>query len=223
VTGGLERERPHEPSTWGPRAERRAGAGAVPRVASLSPRASAGTEAWGGHVPDARRKRRAALLASPGADVRQVWRPGRRPLAGPRRPRSPAAPGQEAEVSRRAAAVAQRRRQGPQHPAGARPAGRRGDAPRPRSAPSGGEPGRRTCVLQAGANAERSAGRSGRSRKGGARRRKGPARPVWGLSWKPDWGKPTVRHVRGGGWKRGDGRTRHPLRTRKSGDRKLPT
>jgi hypothetical protein len=45
--GGPSRARTHEPSTWGPRAERIAGAWEVPRVASLSPRASAGTAAWG--------------------------------------------------------------------------------------------------------------------------------------------------------------------------------
>jgi RNA-directed DNA polymerase len=43
---------------------------------------------------------------------------------------------------------------------------------------------------------------SGIRRKRGARRRKGPDRTAWCLSVKPYWGKPTGRHLRGGGWKR---------------------
>jgi hypothetical protein len=40
---------------------------------------------------------------------------------------------------------------------------------------------------------------------------------------KPYWGKPTVRNFREGAGNVGYGRTRTPLRDRKSGDRKLPT
>jgi len=40
---------------------------------------------------------------------------------------------------------------------------------------------------------------------------------------KPYWGKPTVRNFREGAGNVGYGRTRTPLRNRKSGDRKLPT
>src|SRR5216683_6045759 len=43
------------------------------------------------------------------------------------------------------------------------------------------------------------------------------------LSLKPYWGKPTVRNFREGAGNVGYGRTRTPLRNRKSGDRELPT
>src|SRR4029453_8392253 len=43
------------------------------------------------------------------------------------------------------------------------------------------------------------------------------------LGLKPYWGKPTVRNFREGAGNVGYGRTRTPLRDRKSGDRKLPT
>jgi hypothetical protein len=162
---------------------------------------------WGGSmgapVPDSRRKLQAAILDRTVVQVRQVWRPGRRILECHRLPLEPAQLGHEAEVSRRADEVAKRRRQGQQHPSGARTSGLRWDEQRPRSAHRGGEPGRRTRVSKAGATAARSAGRSGSRRKRGARRRKVPDRTVWCLSLKPYWGKPTVRHVRGGGWQRG--------------------
>src|SRR4029453_9094900 len=93
-------------------------------------------------------------------------------------------------------------RQGHHNPSGARTSGRRWGAQRHRSAHRGGEPDRRTRVSKAGANASRSAGMSGIRRKRGARRRKGPDRTAWCLSVKPYWGKPTGRHLRGGGWKR---------------------
>jgi hypothetical protein len=42
------------------------------------------------------------------------------------------------------------------------------------------------------------------------------------LSLKPYWGKLNVRNFREDAGNVDDGRTRHPLRNRKSGDRKLP-
>src|SRR5215510_11196149 len=111
--------------------------------------------------------------------------------------------GKEAEVSRLADEVAKRGRQGQHNPAGARTSGLRWDGQRYRSAHRGGEPGRRTCVSKAGANAPRSAGMSGIRLKRGAGWRKVPDRTAWCLSLKPYWGKPTVRNFRGGGWKRG--------------------
>jgi hypothetical protein len=42
------------------------------------------------------------------------------------------------------------------------------------------------------------------------------------LSLKPYWGKPNVRNFREDAGNVDDGRTRNPLRNRKSGDRKLP-
>jgi len=38
----------------------------------------------GGHVPNSRRKLKAAILESTGVKVRKVWRPGRRILEGQR-------------------------------------------------------------------------------------------------------------------------------------------
>jgi len=69
--------------------------------------------------------------------------------------------GNEVEVSRLADEVAKRGKQGQQNPAGARTSGLRRDEQRHGSAHRGGEPGRRTRVSKAGANAPRSAGMSG--------------------------------------------------------------
>jgi hypothetical protein len=106
--------------------------------------------------------------------------------------------GREGEVSRLADEVAKRGKRRQQNSSGARTSGLKWDGQRHRSAHRGGEPGRRTRVSKAGANAERSAGMSGIRRKRGAIRRKVPDRTAWGLSLKPYWGKPTVRHFRGG-------------------------
>jgi hypothetical protein len=156
----------------------------------------------GVHGPDARRKLQTAILERTAVQVRQVWRPGRRSLAGQRPFLYPAKLGSETEVCRPADAVAKRGRKGQQHPAGARTAGRRWGAQRPRSAHRGGAPGRRTRVSKAGATAPRSAGMSGSRRKRGARWRKAPDRTAGCLRLKPYWGKPPVRHGRGGGWQR---------------------
>src|SRR5215475_14386779 len=110
--------------------------------------------------------------------------------------------GSEAEVSRLADEVTKRGRKGQHNPSGARTSGLRWGEQRQRSAHRGGEPGRRTRVSKAGANAHRSAGMSGIRLKRGALRRKAPDRTAWCLSLKPYWGKPTVRNFRGGGWKR---------------------
>ena len=169
-----------------------------------SPRGPAlGRQHGGGHGPDSRRKLQAAILDRTGAEVRQVWRPGRRSLACPRPLREPALRGSAAEVCRLADEVAKRRRKGQQNPAGARTSGLRWDEQRHRSAHRGGAPGRRTRVSKAGANAARSAGMSGSRRKRGVWWRKAPDRTAGCLSVKPSWGKPPGRNVRGGGWKRG--------------------
>ena len=76
--------------------------------------------------------------------------------------------GNEVEVSRLADEVAKRGKQGQHNPAGARTSGLRRDEQRHRSAHRGGEPGRRTRVSKAGANASRSAGMSGIRLKRGA-------------------------------------------------------
>src|SRR2546425_9353456 len=104
----------------------------------------------GAHVPDSRWKRKAAILESPVAEVRKVWRPGRRTLTCQRLSLSPAELGNEAEVSRRADEVAKRGRKGQHTPSGARTSGRRGDEPCQRSAHRGGEPCWRMRVSQAG-------------------------------------------------------------------------
>src|SRR5215475_12631646 len=111
--------------------------------------------------------------------------------------------GSEAEVSRLADEVAKQRRKGQHNPSGARTSGLRWDGQRQRSAHRGGEPGRRTRVSKAAANAWCPAGMSGIRLKGGMACRKAPDRTAWCLSLKPYWGKPTVRNFRGGGWKRG--------------------
>ena len=61
--------------------------------------------------------------------------------------------GKETEVSRLADEVGKRRRRGHYNLAGARTSGLRWDEQRHRSAHRGGEPGRRTRVSKAGANA----------------------------------------------------------------------
>jgi hypothetical protein len=201
--GGPERERTHAPSPWGPRVQRMGGNSGEAKGCFPLPEGQGWYGSLGAHRPASRRQLQAAILESPARQVRQVWSPGRRSLACPRPPLEPAKRGSETAVCRPAAAGAKRGRQGPHTPAGARPAGLRGGEQRPRSVPRGGAPGRRTPVAQAGANAARSAGMSGSRRKRGARRRQGPDRPAWCLRLKPYWGKPTARHLRGGGWHRG--------------------
>ena len=107
----------------------------------------------GVHVPDSRRKLQAAILERTAVKVRKVWRPGRRILACRRPFLYPAMLGSEAEVFRLADEVAKRRRKGQQNPSGVRTSGLRWDEQRHRSAHRGGEPGRRTRVSKAGANA----------------------------------------------------------------------
>jgi hypothetical protein len=157
----------------------------------------------GAHVPDSRRQLQAAILESTGAEVRKVWRPGRRPRACPRRSLEPAELGNAAEVSRLADEVAKRGRQGQHHRSGARPSGLRGDEQCQRSAHRGGEPGWRMRVSKAGVNVWEAAGMAGIGLQGGTSCRKAPDRTARCLSLKPYWGKPPVRHFRGGGWKRG--------------------
>jgi hypothetical protein len=165
--GGPERERTNEPSTWGPRVKLMCGSMGGAKGCFPRPDGQRWCGSMGAHVPDSRRKLQAAILESPVAEVRKVWRPGRRTLAGHRRSLSPAELGNEAEVARLAEEVAKRGRKGPHNPSGARTAGLRGDEPCQRSAHRGGAPCWRRRVSQAGVNAWEAAGMSGIGLKGG--------------------------------------------------------
>ena len=121
----------------------------------------------GVHVPDSRRKLKAAILERTVAEVRKVWRPGRRTLEGQRLWLEPAELGNDAEVSRRADEVAKRGRKGQHNPAGARTSGLRGDEQCQRSAHRGGEPCGCMRVTKAGVNVWEAAGMSGIGLKGG--------------------------------------------------------
>src|SRR5262249_50501025 len=111
----------------------------MPRVSSLYPMASAGTEEWG--CARARLPAEAAdgnpgenSSESPeGVEARQEDH------GMPKTASKPAMLGNEAEVSRLADEVAKRGRKGQQNPAGARTSGLRWDGQRPRSAHRGGE------------------------------------------------------------------------------------
>jgi len=165
--GGPQRERTNEPSKWGPRVKLMCGSIGDAKGFFPRPDGQRWCGSMGAHVPDSRRKLQAAILERTVAEVRKVWRPGRRTLACQRLSREPAELGHEAEVSRRADEVATRGRKGQHPPAGARPSGLRGDEQCQRSAHRGGEPCWRLRVSKAGVNVWEAAGRSGIGLQGG--------------------------------------------------------
>ena len=78
--GGPQRERTNEPSKLGPRKELIGGSIGVAKGFFPLPDGQRWCGRMGVHVPDSQRKLQAAILESTVAEVRKVWRPGRRTL-----------------------------------------------------------------------------------------------------------------------------------------------
>ena len=78
--GGPQRERTNEPSKLGPRVKLICGSIGDAKGFFPLPDGQRWYGRMGVHVPDSRRKLQAAILESTVAEVRKVWRPGRRTL-----------------------------------------------------------------------------------------------------------------------------------------------
>jgi len=78
--GGPQRKRTNEPSKLGPHVKLIGGSIGVAKGLFPLPDGQYWCGRMGVHVPDSRRKLQAAILDSTVAEVRKVWRPGRRTL-----------------------------------------------------------------------------------------------------------------------------------------------